>query len=322
MNSEPAKLNGEPQNPETANSPEIHPAIMQAIRDHVGKVKDLVEMVQRIASELCLPEDGSLPTEEEFNSDTWNELKKQGKFFAMMNARKKGVPEKEVRRFLWTMILPFLSNGNYGTVYRMLNNTQIATPELCEFVGQKAVDALFANRGASLSVVDIEDELKDSVKGATLLNPLYIAAVTRLKALQDAPFQSGAEKLEMGEADRPAEGEHIHEEEFEDDEDYDDDEELEAAPPTAAQIRLQERRESGEISPHDFDLNVVYNCIEAGFPVRRSDLQNQALVLSRQNIDQLGGYVDVVMANGHTTRIDLDNMTEPVIVFFPEDLGN
>lgn len=79
-------------------------------------------------------------------------------------------------------------------------------------------------------------------------------------------------------------------------------------------------RESGELSPHAFDLNQLFQFVEAGIPVKRLDLGNQAIVLTRDDLDQLG-YIDVVYKTGDEARIDTEAMNDSVLIIFPHDLA-
>lgn len=91
---------------------------------------------------------------------------------------------------------------------------------------------------------------------------------------------------------------------------------------TADQKKLQSLRESGDVSEHDFDLNELANFIEAGLTVRKSDLQNRAIVLTPQQFEDVGGYMDILFKNGEEMRFEAETMNDAVLIVFPDDLAD
>lgn len=90
---------------------------------------------------------------------------------------------------------------------------------------------------------------------------------------------------------------------------------------TSDQLKLQAMRESGELSPHDFDLNYLFQLLDSGAPLTRTELRNQALVLSKEDALQLGAF-DVIYSNGEQMTIDADSIKDSVLILFPSDLGD
>lgn len=86
------------------------------------------------------------------------------------------------------------------------------------------------------------------------------------------------------------------------------------------EVKLQQKRESGELSPHDFDLNEVFSLVGAGIPITQAELGNQALVLLRAQFQELGA-IDIVLINGEEITIDADSLTGRSLIIFPEDLA-
>ncbi len=90
--------------------------------------------------------------------------------------------------------------------------------------------------------------------------------------------------------------------------------------------KLSERREKGELSPFDFDLNWVYRLVEGGFPLTRKHLNHQtgvqAVVLTADDLDVLGD-VTYVSADGRTLTIAVGSIPPGgVWILYPEDLGD
>ncbi len=85
--------------------------------------------------------------------------------------------------------------------------------------------------------------------------------------------------------------------------------------------KLRERRESGTLDPYDLDLNFLFQLQQAGDPLTRNDLKNQAVVLTREDFDQLGS-MEILLANGESMVIDSESLPEDdVLIMYPEDLG-
>lgn len=85
--------------------------------------------------------------------------------------------------------------------------------------------------------------------------------------------------------------------------------------------KLRERRESGTLDPYDLDLNFLFQLQQAGDPLTRNDLKNQAVVLTREDFDQLGS-MEILLANGESIVIDSESLPEDdVLIMYPEDLG-
>jgi hypothetical protein len=89
---------------------------------------------------------------------------------------------------------------------------------------------------------------------------------------------------------------------------------------TKDQTRLKEMRESGELSPHDFDLNELALFLENDVPLTGSDLRNQAVALSRGDFESLGGVMRIIYKNGEEIIFEAESMTNPVLIIFPQDL--
>ncbi len=90
---------------------------------------------------------------------------------------------------------------------------------------------------------------------------------------------------------------------------------------TKDQLKLQELRERGELAPHDFDLNELYQFIENRIPLTAALLGKQAVVLTRGQFEQLGGYLDITLPGGEEICVEAESMNEPILIIFPGDLG-
>lgn len=84
--------------------------------------------------------------------------------------------------------------------------------------------------------------------------------------------------------------------------------------------KLRRRREAGEISQTDFDLNTLDYLVGDNTPLTRAELGNEALVLTRADFIQLGG-LTITCKNGKTYELDPDNFFGEVLIIFPDDLG-
>jgi hypothetical protein len=105
---------------------------------------------------------------------------------------------------------------------------------------------------------------------------------------------------------------------------FDDDVES-AESPTPDQLKLAQKRESGELSPHDYDLNFLFMLNEHALPLTRKDVMsetgNQAVVLTRDDFAQLGS-ITLTLPSGEVITIEAGSMNDPVFIVFPEDLGD
>lgn len=94
---------------------------------------------------------------------------------------------------------------------------------------------------------------------------------------------------------------------------------------TARRQKLQELRDRGEVSLYNFHLPELLKLIETnnGFPVCRFQLFNRPIVLSREDLKDLGGKLTIKLPKGPrpTLEITLENMNGEEIIFLPEDLG-
>ncbi len=90
----------------------------------------------------------------------------------------------------------------------------------------------------------------------------------------------------------------------------------------AKRAELQARREAGEISPHDFDLNFIAQLNEMGEPLQFTDLIHQtgkqAVVISREQMEILGGF-SFIARDGQTITVEPESVEEELILF-PEEL--
>ncbi|MBI2117667.1 hypothetical protein HYT95_02095 [Candidatus Peregrinibacteria bacterium] len=89
---------------------------------------------------------------------------------------------------------------------------------------------------------------------------------------------------------------------------------------------LARRREAHEISPHDFDLNFIFQLNQVNAPLTRRDLNHetgtQAVVLNREDMDALG-CLDFIHRSGERMLIEPESLAEgDVLILYPEDLGN
>lgn len=92
-----------------------------------------------------------------------------------------------------------------------------------------------------------------------------------------------------------------------------------------ARKRLAERRESGELSRYDFDLNWIFQLVEYGVPLTRKALHHQtgvqAVVLTPEDLETLGDFA-YVSADGKIVTIHVGSIPEgDVLILYPEDLG-
>lgn len=77
--------------------------------------------------------------------------------------------------------------------------------------------------------------------------------------------------------------------------------------------------EAGEIRPQPFDVNGLQWIMELGEPVKRADLQNRAIVLTRTDLEDLGG-LEILRANGESDWIDPETVVGDELIILPRDL--
>ncbi len=95
------------------------------------------------------------------------------------------------------------------------------------------------------------------------------------------------------------------------------------------QQKLQELskwREAEGNSPHDFDLNFIYQLNEARLPLTRKDMLhqtgNQALVLTRNELETLG-CLDFIHVSGERMLIEPESInSKDVFILYPDEVGN
>jgi hypothetical protein len=85
---------------------------------------------------------------------------------------------------------------------------------------------------------------------------------------------------------------------------------------------LAHRKESGELEKVDFD---IYDFTFRG-PLTREILGNRAVVLSKSDLEELGGFL-LMVPDGDTRFIDPEEDVAnwgpgDLLIIFPEDLGN
>lgn len=186
-----------PENlPERQGAPELRGPDVQPVRTQIEAVMSVesikTEAIAAVAEE-CGVSVEAIPSKADFDSEVWKKLKPKGDAIALLNAANEGIELAEVKRFLAAVVIPHLQISNYTMAYRILKNTKIASPELCAFMGQRAVDSLFVNGGASLTAVDLESQLKGMAPD-DLRN-----AVDRLNALKSSqPIQTSPSVIEVG----------------------------------------------------------------------------------------------------------------------------
>ena len=127
-----------------------------------------------------------------FTSDAWKKIIEASKHNALiLHAAKKdeSIPEVELKRYLAMVLLPLIANSDFAMAYRLANSTKIASPELCAFIGQCAIDALFESRGATLT----KEELERDLTGMPAVD--LQKAIDRLRALKESqPAQSTSQE--------------------------------------------------------------------------------------------------------------------------------
>jgi hypothetical protein len=90
--------------------------------------------------------------------------------------------------------------------------------------------------------------------------------------------------------------------------------------------KIAKLRESREISPHDMDLNFLWQLNQSDRPLTRQHLAhetgNQAVILTKEDFDALG-CIDFIHSSGERMIIDSDCLPEGnIFVLYPEDLGD
>lgn len=92
---------------------------------------------------------------------------------------------------------------------------------------------------------------------------------------------------------------------------------------------LARRREAGEISPHDFDPNIILWLNRENKPLRYSDTIRYvgetglpaAVVLTYESMGEIG-VLDYIRRTGERERTDFEDCSQDdVFILFPEDLG-
>ena len=89
---------------------------------------------------------------------------------------------------------------------------------------------------------------------------------------------------------------------------------------------LERHREAKEVSPHDFDLNFIFQLNQIDAPLTRRDLNHetgtQAVVLSREDMEALG-CLDFIHRSGERMLTEPESLSEgDVLILYPEDLGD
>jgi hypothetical protein len=89
---------------------------------------------------------------------------------------------------------------------------------------------------------------------------------------------------------------------------------------------LSAKREAKELSPHDFDLNFIFQLNEVGLPLTRKDMHHetgdQALVLTRENLEELEG-LDFIHASGEIVSIEPESLDpNDVFILYPDEMGD
>jgi len=87
-------------------------------------------------------------------------------------------------------------------------------------------------------------------------------------------------------------------------------------------LELARRRESGEISPINYNIMGLFLLMERGAALTASELENMPLVLDYEEFEQLGA-LDIILPNGEsTTLLPDDYPTGHTLIIFPWDLGD
>jgi hypothetical protein len=89
---------------------------------------------------------------------------------------------------------------------------------------------------------------------------------------------------------------------------------------------LSAKRESGEISPYDLDLDFLFRVSKSNSPLTRQDLihptGNQAVVLYREDLETLGR-LRFIHVSGETMTIRPESLKEEdVLILYPHELGD
>lgn len=107
----------------------------------------------------------------------------------------------------------------------------------------------------------------------------------------------------------------------------DTEEDAPLVPSTEEMLReLSCRREAGELSPHNFDLNFIFQLNQIGAPLTRRDLNHktgtQAVVVTRDDLEALG-CLDFIHYSGERMLIGPESLQkDSILVLYPEDLGD
>lgn len=88
---------------------------------------------------------------------------------------------------------------------------------------------------------------------------------------------------------------------------------------------LRRRIELGELEPQRYDPNEIYYSSQADEPLRQKHLGRKAVVLSLEDFQELGGYIEYVSREGMLVQVDIDHLgffgPDDRYVLFPEELG-
>lgn len=94
---------------------------------------------------------------------------------------------------------------------------------------------------------------------------------------------------------------------------------------SATRREYDRRIEAGELRPGRVELNYLNDLLDMGEPVCRGDLKNQAIVLSRSELEQLGG-IELMFASGDVEFIDPESVDwmgpDDRFITFPDELGD
>jgi len=86
-------------------------------------------------------------------------------------------------------------------------------------------------------------------------------------------------------------------------------------------MKLAQLRESGEISPDNFDIETLIQLAEYGLPLTRKEVGNHAVVLTPDDILNLHT-LTFIAANGSEIDLEHIDLNSPILILFPDDLGD
>lgn len=89
---------------------------------------------------------------------------------------------------------------------------------------------------------------------------------------------------------------------------------------------LSAKREAKELSPHDFDLNYIFQLNQAGLPLTRKDMQhetgNQALVITRDDLETVR-YLNFIHSSGERMVIEPESLDpNDVFILYSHEVGD